>query len=236
QSLDETYPAAPAYRVLYLLHGMFGDETSWLRRTNIERYTQGMHLAVVMPYGENSYYTDMAHGVDYFTYLTEELPRFVRASFPVSWRPADTWIAGLSMGGYGACKAALTYPERFAGFACLSGALDIPVLLQKTKDLAMERLMRNIFGSHLDAFAGSAYDVYEMARRAVAQGKCVPPVYIACGRQDTVCSAMNARMAENLQALGVPVTYVERSGAHDWAFWDAEIQEVLRWLPAQGKR
>lgn len=110
---------------------MNGDETVWLRRTNVERYAGHLGMALVLPYGENNYYTDNAHGLKWFTYLTQELPLFVRAHFPVSTRRQDTFIAGLSMGGYGACKAALRCPEQYAAFASLSGALDVETIARE---------------------------------------------------------------------------------------------------------
>jgi len=109
--------------VLYLLHGLSDDETIWTRRTSIERYVAERGLAVVMPRGGRSMYADEVHGGGYWTFLTQELPRAVQQFFRVSDRREDTFVAGLSMGGYGAFKWALREPWRFAAAASLSGAL-----------------------------------------------------------------------------------------------------------------
>ena len=111
--------------VLYLLHGLSDDDTIWLRRTAIERYVAAMGLAVVMPQVHRSFYTDEARGLRYWTFLTEELPELVSRFFRVSSEPTETFVAGLSMGGYGAFKWALRHPGRFAAAASLSGALNI---------------------------------------------------------------------------------------------------------------
>jgi enterochelin esterase-like enzyme len=108
---------APKYRVLYLLHGHSDDHTAWQRWTSIERYVEGLNLAVVMPAGYLSFYTDMAYGPRYGQFISEEVPAVVHDLFPLSSEREDTFVAGLSMGGYGAFKLALTYPERFAAAA-----------------------------------------------------------------------------------------------------------------------
>ena len=111
------------YQVLYLLHGLYGDHTNWLRYTAIERYVQDRRLAVIMPAVGNSFYQDMYHGPDYLTYITQELPRFICRLFPVSDKKEDTFVAGLSMGGYGAVKCAFQCPEQYAACASLSGEI-----------------------------------------------------------------------------------------------------------------
>ncbi len=117
-------PARARYPVLYLLHGLSDDHTTWLRRTSIERYVDPLGLAVVMPAVHRSFYSDMAHGNRYWTFVSRELPALARGFFPISSSRADTFVAGLSMGGYGAFKLALSFPQRFAAAASLSGALD----------------------------------------------------------------------------------------------------------------
>src|SRR5690349_9975630 len=112
-------------RTLYLLHGHSDDHTAWQRYTSIERYAEGLNLAVVMPAVHLSFYNDMAHGGRYWQFISEEVPALVRDTFPLSARREDNFVAGLSMGGYGAFKMALTHPGRFAAAASLSGAVDI---------------------------------------------------------------------------------------------------------------
>src|SRR6476619_331298 len=116
--------------VLYLLHALSDDDTIWLRRTSIERYVAALGLAVVMPQVHRSFYLDEAHGNRYWTFLSEELPAVVSSFFRVSQRREDTFVAGLSMGGYGAMRWALRQPEKFAAAATLSGALDLAYIYE----------------------------------------------------------------------------------------------------------
>ena len=226
-TLEECYKPRKPFPVLYLLHGMNGDETVWLRRTNVERYADKAGFALVLPYGENNYYTDMAHGLKWFTYLTRELPLFVQAHFSVSTRRQDTFIAGLSMGGYGACKAALRCPEQYAAFASLSGALDVESIAQRsTGDPYWEGLADCIFPTN-QSIGGSQEDVYALTRRLSASGGRRPPAYLCCGTEDSLCMPMSKKLCQEMDQWGYPYTWEEGPGANEWDFWETYIRRAL---------
>jgi putative tributyrin esterase len=209
------------FPVLYLLHGLSDDSTAWLRYTSIERYAAPLGLAVVMPQVQRSFYADEVYGERYFTFLSEELPRVVASFFRVSERRADTFVAGLSMGGYGALKWALHQPERFAAVASLSGALDLETIAH---DDWRKPLMRRVFDgriqTHDDLFALlDARDV-----------DALPSVYVGCGTEDHLYDS-NVRFVHAATAAGLDVHVDFRAGEHEWGIWDAIIQDVLAWLP-----
>jgi putative tributyrin esterase len=209
--------------VLYLLHGLSDDHTIWLRRTSIERYVAPLGIAVVMPAVNRSFYTDEAHGNAYWTFLSGELPDLVESFFRVSTRREDTFVAGLSMGGYGALKWALRQPERFAAAASLSGALDI-VALAERDEKADVPLLRNIFGGR----PGPDDDLLALLRSA--EPDALPALSVSCGTEDFLY-ADNRAFVRAAGDAGVPVTVDFRPGEHDWGFWDTGIQQVLAWLP-----
>ncbi|UNX53185.1 esterase family protein [Georgenia sp. TF02-10] len=208
--------------VLYLLHGLSDDATTWVRRTSVERYVADRGLAVVMPQVDRSFYVDEHHGNRYGTFLTEELPVLVHRFFRVSDRPADTFVAGLSMGGYGAMRWALTAPERFAAAASLSGVLDVA----GRGDRGRPDLSRRVFGPA--PLRGSEHDLLALLDRA--DPAALPALYACCGTEDELL-ADNEVFAAAAAAAGVPLRYVTGPGRHDWAYWDAQIQDVLDWLP-----
>ncbi len=115
-------------KVLYLLHGLSEDASAWQRFTSIEALAYAYGLVVVMPSAGRSFYLDQPNGQLYFTYLTDELPRYLSDVFGLAPRREDTLIVGTSMGGYGAFKAAFMYPERYAAAASFSGVLSLDVL------------------------------------------------------------------------------------------------------------
>ena len=207
---------------LLLLHGMSDDHSIWLRRTSIERYASECGLAVVMPAVQRSFYTDMAHGPRYWTFISEEIPELARGILPLSDRREDNFVAGLSMGGYGAFKLALRRPEAFAAAASLSGALDVAGMM--SENVGDE--MRCIFGEP-ETVAGSENDLIHLLQEANPAS--LPALYQCCGTEDRL-HPQNVRFVECARKVGVEVTYREGPGDHNWAYWDARIQDVLAWL------
>ena len=212
--------------VLYLLHGLSDDDTVWMRRTSIERYVAPLGLAVVMPQVHRSFYTDEAYGGRYWTFLSEELPELVDTLFRISGRREDTFVAGLSMGGYGAVKWALQHPGRFAAAASLSGALHVAGLRTRRERPEDPRLFARVFGHR--EIAGGTDDLMALVRDA--EPASLPQLYVCCGTEDELLDD-NLAFRDACGEAGVPVTTDFASGAHDWAYWDAQIQEVLTWLP-----
>ncbi len=220
------------YPTLYLLHGLSDDHTIWMRRTSIERYAAAKNIAVVMPAVARSFYQDMASGPLYWSFLRDELPAICRQFFPLSTERADTFAAGLSMGGYGALRLALAAPEKFAAAASLSGALDLARRLREVGrkgSLVGKTEWAAMFGAGTSAPAPDE-DLWQLARTLASSGAPRPDIFLCCGLEDPLLPESRA-FREHLEAIGMRATYEEGPGAHDWAFWDAQIQRVLDWLP-----
>jgi putative tributyrin esterase len=216
--------------VLYLLHGLSDDDTTWLRRTSIERYVAPLGLAVVMPQVHRSFYTDEAYGGRYWTFVAEELPQIVSSFFRVSDRREDTFVAGLSMGGYGAFKLALRQPERFAAAACLSGAVHLSALRSGPARPDDPRMFERVFGD--GPIAGGSDDLFSLLDHA--DPAVLPDLYLSCGTEDPLY-ADNAAFGDACGRAGVEVTTSFGPGTHEWGFWDARISDVLAWLPLAGR-
>lgn len=208
---------------LYLLHGLSDDHTIWQRRTSIERYALAKGIAVVMPCVNRSFYTDMAYGPNYWTYVSEELPKIIHSMFKISQDPAKTFVAGLSMGGYGAMKLALRNPERFAAVASLSGVME----LTKFSDPEEHPDARLIFGDTPPV--NNENDLFYLVKQLKKSGKKFPRIYMACGTEDFLYDA-NSNFRKFLEAEGVEHVYKESAGTHEWGFWDFYIQDVLEWM------
>ncbi|NLJ41971.1 MAG: esterase family protein [Clostridiales bacterium] len=216
--------------VLYLLHGYSDDHTIWGRRTSIERYVSPLGLAVVMPAVNKSFYTDMEKGDRYWTFISEELPSIVRSFFPISDRREDNFVAGLSMGGYGAFKLALRHPDRFSAAASLSGVLDI---VERAENTDLLGSLENVFGS-AEKVKGSENDLLYLAERVAKSNGNKPMLYQCCGTEDFLYRN-NIAFRDKVRELGLDLTYEEEPGTHEWGYWDKKIQSVLKWLPLKNK-
>ena len=225
------HPAAWAEppAVLYLLHGLSDDHTIWSRRTSIERYARDYNLAIVMPDAYKSFYCDMAHGSDYWTFCAEELPLFIRRWFNLSSEPEKTFVAGLSMGGYGAMKLALDRPGQYAAAASLSGALDIAAHIDDEFSTARSRTFDAVFGN-LQTLPKSGNDLIARIERLEA----IPDTefYVCVGTEDYLYGDSRTFRDKAAEA-GLYLTYEEGPGEHEWGFWDTYIQRVLDWLPIE---
>lgn len=229
-----THTPKEKYPVLYLLHGMGNNHATWTGYTNVEMYAEERNIAVVNISGENKAYICTGED-DFFKFLSEELPDFVCGMFPVSDRPEDTYIAGLSMGGYGTLVHGLSFPERFAAFGTFSAGT-------KRVRLGSLEMTDTLIHANLQEAETGEFDPETIARADAAQGKKFPKVYMACGRKDFVYES-NVKMRELLQSLGADVTWEELPDfGHEWRFWDIEVERFLDWIPrtdsyaAQGRR
>lgn len=215
---------------LYLLHGMSDDHSIWLRRTSIERYVSEMGIAVVMPSTHLGWYTDMAHGNKYWTFISDELPKICRQFFNnLSSDREDNFVAGLSMGGYGALKMGLGASDTFSAAAALSGALDVNSICLYNHDTEEKDFWTNIFGDAAQV-KGSKNDLLHLATQLKISGKPLPKLFIWCGTEDFLYD-QNLTMKAHLESLDYDLTYEESPGDHQWKYWDAQIQRVLEWLP-----
>ena len=165
-------------KVLYLLHGLSDDSSCWTRFTGLELFVREEEVVIVMPDGGRSFYNDTPYDENYFQYLTKELPKWIQFLFPVSNKLEDTFIAGMSMGGYGVLKAALTYPEQYGGVAALSSVCDVR---RHYDDASLP--VKAAFGDTPD---WSALDLFELAKKQSRQktsqkfinGAVLPTFYI----------------------------------------------------------
>ena len=218
--------AADPPPVLYLLHGLTDDHTAWTRYTSVERYAEARGLAVIMPAVHRSFYANEAYGMPFWDFLSTELPEVVHRFFRISDRREDTFVAGLSMGGYGAMKWALRHPERFAAAATLSGALDLAYIQNHDPRPHMRTVMERVFADR--RVAGGDEDLMYLVR--AADPAALPRLMLRCGTEDHTV-AQNRRFAAACAAAGVGLDSGFGPGGHVWEYWDGQLPAVLDWLP-----
>ncbi|WP_166245098.1 alpha/beta hydrolase [Paenibacillus turpanensis] len=217
------------YPTLYLLHGMGDDHTAWMRRTSVERHAEGLPLAIVMPAGHLGWYTDMVYGRDYFRFISQELPAVCERMFPLSSAREDRFIAGNSMGGYGALKAGLHAAETFRVAAGFSSAIEARPWLHKVNP----SLTDDVFGSE-EAYTGSVNDLFASAEKLARSGNPSAELLMFCGTEDFFYED-NVCFKQHLQSLGLPLHYTEGPGDHSWKYWDDCIEQLIQNLPLKSR-
>lgn len=237
QKPEAFYASGKKYPVLWLLHGTYGDYTDWVRKTNIELYAAEKELIVVMPSALNSDYAnwpDFALGYDGYSFLTEELMPLVYGWLPASTQRENNFIAGLSMGGRGACEYVFHHPEKFAAAYIMSAC---PQDMRKARpdstwaDRNRNRL-KNTGG--LDGWLRSPQNLWDMVPALAAQKERLPKLYFACGTNDSLIYQDFLAFREHAEQYGFPAEFIETEGySHEWRFWELCIRDAVeRFLPA----
>jgi len=227
------------FKTLYLLHGLLGNYTDWVSFTRIQKWAEQKNLAVVMPSGDNSFYINQpSAGINnkYGEFIGQELIEITRKMFPLSHKREDTYIAGLSMGGYGAIRNGLKYHETFSCIAGLSSAVHILENIVNVQNRNIE-YEESLYGPLSEAVNSDRNPrvLVQTINDKIKSGEKVefPKIFMACGTEDSLID-VNRTFRDFFKENGLDVTYYEEAGGHDWDFWDKYIYEVLEWLPLEG--
>jgi S-formylglutathione hydrolase FrmB len=227
--LDYATSATTRYPVIYLLHGLTGHYSDWLTRTNIADYSSQYGLIVVMPEGNDGWYTDSATE-KYETYIVKDLLIDVQQRYRTIEARYGRALAGLSMGGYGAFKFGLKYPGTFAFAGSMSGAFGATRVTEKEAGSATN------WNNYLKVFGppGSdtrkANDVFELIKQMTpSRLVSLPYFYFDCGTEDSAwIFDSNRELSSLMLEKKIPHEFRQLPGNHSWVYWDAQVQEILR--------
>ena len=237
---EKFYGKGKKYKVLWLLHGTYGDWSDWVRKSMIELYASERDLICVMPSALNSDYSSwpvFALGYDMRSHLVKELMPLVYNWFPASDRKEDNYIAGLSMGGLGALSYILDFPDLFSSGAILSAC---PAPLERwdwdgkhpeARNSVLNKRFRNRVANAggKDAFI-SSNDLYSRIFEMAGKGT-LPPLFFDCGTDDPIFYEDFCILREEAERKGLPIAFKEREGyEHEWRFWDLAIQDSLEFF------
>jgi S-formylglutathione hydrolase FrmB len=218
---------ATRYPVLYLLHGLTGHYSDWVARTNIADYASEYRLIVVMPEGNDSWYTDSGAS-KYESYILQELIPDVQQRYRTIEARYGRSIAGLSMGGYGAIKFGLKSPQTFVFAGSMSGAFGITRFSEEEVPASWRESLK-LFGP-VGSETRKANDLVEIVGKLRAERMpSLPYFYFDCGTEDSpLIFPSNRELAILMFEKKIPHEYRELPGDHSWGYWDRQVQEVLR--------
>lgn len=225
------------FKVLVLLHGYSGNTSDWQRFSQMELFAEENGIAVVCPDGNNGHYTDWEIGPQNLTFLNDEFLPAMRAMFPLSDRREDTFVGGLSMGGYGALKWAFSYPETFSHLMNFSGGVDIVdrIAYYKLRPETV-KTMETVYGD-LDKVKDSKHDNYWLLKNYDTSRYPLPRLFSSCGTEDGPVFGVHRKLVEMYQELGGDVTVFECKGIHDFHFWNKALEKAMyTWLPNEREK
>ncbi len=220
-------------KTLFLLHGYSGSSKDWLYGSKAQELAGKYNMAIVMPTGENSFYLDQkGTGKAYCRHVGQELVEYIRKTFNIAMTKEDTYIGGLSMGGFGAIHTGLYYPETFGKIVGLSSALIIYNVKNLNKDakdgIADYDYYVSVFGD-LDKLETSTNNPEQLIRNLKKENKPIPGIYMACGTEDFLINE-NRLFHKFLKDEGIAVEYIESPGIHNWDFWNYYLEPSIQWL------
>ncbi len=218
--------------VITLLHGMSNTPSDWLMMSAACRYAADNGYVLVVPGAGNSFFIDMAYGPPWHTILTKYLPDQLQRIFKLPTERKKNFVAGISMGGYGAMHLGLSHPERYAAIGSFSGAMDLGTI-GASVDLIPD--MRSIFAPVLgdDLTLSEDHQLLVMAKKVAALPKEQQPrIFATCGAQDvdTSIRTQNRNFFEASKDLALSYTYAEWDGVHEWNFWDRSFAEFIGFI------
>ena len=226
----------PPYRTLYFLPGYSGGGLETATFTNFALYSMLYGIAIVLVDGENSFYLDdEERGALFSRYAGQEIVEVTRTLLPLSHRREDTYIGGISMGGYGALINGLRYADTFGKIAMLSPALDMHRRQRENPALCPIPMgeLEAAIGTEA-ALEGTYKDHLYASRRAIEAGH-LPGIFLGCGTQDELVLPASRRYRDAMEALGHPITYYEAEGRHDHTFWKQALTPLCEFLNGQGE-
>lgn len=208
-----THQIPAKFPILYLLHGHGNDYLCWSRFTSMERYVEERRIAVVTCSVGNKRYMNTEYGENYYDFIAKELPEFVLANFPISDKPEDTYLAGLSMGGYGTLAHGLGHPWSYRAIGCFSPAIELDENATKKHNVP------------------PTMNLYQTLNQNLEQNISLPDLFLCIGKNDFLYD-MVEKFHAYLTEKNIPHRYDSvEDYEHEWAFWDLELPLFLDWLP-----
>ncbi|MBS4456692.1 alpha/beta hydrolase [Tuanshanicoccus lijuaniae] len=212
-------------KTLYLLHGWSGNHDDWITNTNIVELAERYRIAIILPNGENSFYTDFSEAESYGKMIAEDLIFESRHTFKLSECPADTWIAGLSMGGYGALRLGLTYPHQFSKISALSSRIIAKGIdgLHYDDYNQLPITIKNIFIRKTPEAIKEEMDLITLVENC----QLMPQIDLFCGTEDDFYP-INVSFYQWLKEKTPTVRFFSDTGDHDWKYWNSVIESVIQ--------
>ena len=222
--------------VIYFLHGLSRSQQYFRELSATNRYARDNQLAIVYISAPQSWYSDMVHGMNYYSYITEELPLLLKSMYGLEFSREKTFLAGLSMGGYGTWKIGLSRPDMFSAIAPMSAPCDIRMVAEIVRKFnaagkpvsGLESIM-STFGT--DPVIEDKDDIFWLLEQVSKMPADLQPrIRSMCGKQDELISIFKQNVKLDEFAKTLPLAdykFWKWDGAHEYSFWDRAILHAI---------
>jgi putative tributyrin esterase len=220
------------FPVVYLLHGLGGNYKNFIAKSKLLEYYGQHRFIIVAVEGGTNFYTDSATKPNdkYESYFISELIPEIDKNFRTDATRKGRVVAGHSMGGYGALKYGIKYPQMFALAASWSGGVN-SASWRKASDLppipAIVQSLTGVFGDGTDPATLAANDLFKLFTELPPEKIAgLPFFYLDCGTEDELrLLKPNQQLAEIMVSRKIPHEYRQIPGGH--ALQDYRVEDVL---------
>ena len=232
------YSSSKNYPVVYMLHGIGGDHTSWMEYGNVARVMANMPVEqaiIVSPDGYDSYYSNTYDDkVRYESFFLEELIPTIDKGFRTFATREGRSIMGFSMGGFGALTLALKHTDTFSAVAALSASIrtDEQYMTegpQKEWDWQWGRIFGGVGKTGKDRITAyyrqcNPKDILSKIETSQLRGL---RMMIDIGDKETKLAVSNNELHEVLVNRHIDHEWQVRPGGHDFLCWNAALPKAL---------
>lgn len=215
--------------IVILLHGVYGSAWSWAMSAGVHLKTNALiekgelpRMILAMPsdglWGDGSGYLPHS-GFNFEQWIADDVPTAVMENIPGAKENSPLFIAGLSMGGFGALRIGAKYGHKFKAIAGLSSITSLPQI-------------KLFAGEPLKTYAQDIVadeDVFATFKKYRGQ---LPPVRFDCGTNDLLIN-YNRDLHKKLDKEKIPHIYEENSGGHEWSYWAKHIISTLKFFASK---
>lgn len=227
--------SARTYPVLYLLHGMYGNNTSWEKDMRLRDVADQMiysdeidPMVIVTPHAggadpmvEQNGYFNMKDW-PYEDFFFEEFMPYIEKTYRCGGSKNNRAVAGLSMGGGGATSYAQRHPQIFGSAYAMSALMDIPeerAVPSQTADDKVARLTRSVKELSCVRYVAEADEARRDALRSVRW-------FVDCGDDDFLLDR-NIELVQAMHKANIPVQFRVRDGGHTVEYWHTALFTCL---------
>ncbi|WP_448248386.1 alpha/beta hydrolase [Thalassotalea agariperforans] len=212
--------------IVVLLHGVYGSHWVWMDLGGVhlvyeQLRAQGLsEFILVMPSDgglwDGSGYLPLNEHGNYDGWIVDDVINTVKANIDQASENSPVYISGLSMGGYGALRLGVKYPDIFSGISAHSSVTSLADLQQ-------------FIENPVDDYQCQDEQEANLSYWLTKNSHTLPPIRFDCGTDDTLYQS-NLSLVNTMTELAIPHDFEALAGAHEWPYWHKNVAKTLQFF------